>query len=313
MKLHQALVITAFIQFAQVSWAEDVLMNIVPDWPDAKLVEASTHGDDRSVEQGSRISLRITSTQDAHLAILLENAQGQVRVFIPRRPDSEDRIMPGSEMIFPDLGSGETMYADLPTGKAYVYLVASEQKAFKDAPWVSGDPLPWVNARDVLQRLGQPTVGRKAVTRMVVYVTNPTVKDFISKNEFVEFYTNGTRSVENADRGFRIGFKLNSADLDDFSKRQLAAVGSGMRDPRLESYRFAIEGHTDDLGSADYNEDLSLRRAEVVRSFLAQSSGVPKSRLDARGFGKSKPQVEGTSDQARSQNRRVVIRRVDKP
>jgi outer membrane protein OmpA-like peptidoglycan-associated protein len=293
-------------------WAQESLKALATDWPDAKVSEVSTHGNSLTVEQGSRFILRIASTQDAHLAILLENPQGMVRVFVPKRADGEDRIIPGSEMIFPDLGSGETLYADLPTGKASLYLVATEQSAFANSAWIAGDPLPWVSAREVLERLSLPAVGHKAVTRLAVYVTNPTVKDFVSKNEFVEFYTNGTRSVENADRGFRIGFKVNSAELDDFSKRQLAAVGGGMRDQRLEGFRFSIEGHTDDTGSDEYNDDLSMRRAEVVRSYLEQASGVTKSRLDTRGYGKRKPQLEGTSEEARAQNRRVVIRRVDK-
>jgi outer membrane protein OmpA-like peptidoglycan-associated protein len=293
------------------AWADDTLKALASDWPEAQLTETLSHGNDLSLEQGSRFSLRIASTQGAHLAILLENPQGQVRVFVPRRPDTGDLIIPGSEINFPDMASGETLYADSAVGKAFVYLVATEQPAFGGSKVISGDPHPWTDAHQVLTLLGQPAVGRKSVTRLVAYISNPTVRDYVSKSEFVDFYTNGTRSVENADRGFRIGFKINSAELDEFSKRQLEAVGGGMQDPHLQSYRFSIEGHTDDLGSTEYNDDLSLRRAEVVRNYLAHSAGVPTARLDARGFGKSKPQVEGTTEEARAQNRRVVIRRVD--
>jgi outer membrane protein OmpA-like peptidoglycan-associated protein len=295
------------------AWADDTLKALASDWPEAQVTETSSHGNDLSLEQGSRFSLRVASTQGAHLAILFENPRGQVRVFVPRRTGTGDLIIPGSEINFPDMASGETLYADAPVGKAFIYLVATEQPAFGGSKVIAGDPHPWTDAPQVLALLGQPAVGRKTVTRLVAYISNPAVKDYVSKSEFVDFYTNGTRSVENADRGFRIGFKLNSAELDDFSKRQLEAVGGGMQDPNLQSYRFSIEGHTDDLGSTEYNEELSLRRAEAVRNFLNHSAGVPTARLYARGFGKSRPQVEGTSDQARAQNRRVVIRRVDSP
>jgi outer membrane protein OmpA-like peptidoglycan-associated protein len=295
------------------AWADDTLKALASDWPEAQVTETLSHGNDLALEQGSRFSLRVASTQGAHLAILFENPRGEVRVFVPRRTDTGDLIIPGSEINYPDMASGETLYADSPVGKAFVYLIATEQPAFGGSKVIAGDPHPWTDAHQVLALLGQPAVGRKTVTRLVAYISNPTVKDYVSKSEFVDFYTNGTRSVENADRGFRIGFKLNSADLDDFSKRQLEAVGGGMQDPSLQSYRFSIEGHTDDLGSTQYNDELSERRAQAVRDYLSRSAGVSTTRLDARGFGKSKPQVEGTSEQARAQNRRVVIRRIDAP
>jgi len=62
-----------------------------------------------------------------------------------------------------------------------------------------------------------------------------------------------------------------------------------------------IEGHTDDVGSEDYNMDLSVRRAEAVRNILVKK-GVSSERITTIGFGKSLPV---SSD--RAQNRRVNI------
>ena len=65
-----------------------------------------------------------------------------------------------------------------------------------------------------------------------------------------------------------------------------------------------IEGHTDDWGSDEYNRDLSQRRAEAVRNYLA-GKGVARKRLEARGFGESRPVQSNTTDEGRAANRRV--------
>jgi outer membrane protein OmpA-like peptidoglycan-associated protein len=215
------------------------------------------------------------------------------------------------DMMLPDTVNGEVLFADMNVGRAAVYLVGTEQPVFAGQMISQGDPPPWVSIDEIARRLENPASGARAITRLSMLVRAPSVKEFVSAGEFVEFYTVGTRSVKNADRGFRIGFKLNSADLDEFSRRQLESVGAGMMDQRLVAQRFLIEGHTDDLGTPDYNRELSVRRAQAVRDYLTRVSGVPRQRLDIRGLGQSRPQVEGSTEQARSQNRRVVIRRLD--
>jgi OOP family OmpA-OmpF porin len=72
--------------------------------------------------------------------------------------------------------------------------------------------------------------------------------------------------------------------------------------------RIEVNGHTDDVGSDEYNEKLSERRAITVEDYLL-SQGVPRDQLAiVKGFGKAAPLVEGTSEEARAQNRRVEVR-----
>jgi len=70
--------------------------------------------------------------------------------------------------------------------------------------------------------------------------------------------------------------------------------------------RLSIEGHTDDTGTDAHNLDLSRRRAESVRQALVRL-GIDGARLEARGFGRSKPLLPGTSAEAREKNRRVEL------
>jgi outer membrane protein OmpA-like peptidoglycan-associated protein len=67
-----------------------------------------------------------------------------------------------------------------------------------------------------------------------------------------------------------------------------------------------IEGHTDSIGDEGYNQDLSLRRADAVRSYLA-GRGVASSRLSALGKGEAFPVAGNDSAAGRQQNRRVEV------
>ena len=67
-----------------------------------------------------------------------------------------------------------------------------------------------------------------------------------------------------------------------------------------------IEGHTDSTGSAEYNLDLSQRRATAVRSFM-QAQGLDTERLEAVGFGMQRPVADNETPEGRKRNRRVEI------
>jgi outer membrane protein OmpA-like peptidoglycan-associated protein len=71
--------------------------------------------------------------------------------------------------------------------------------------------------------------------------------------------------------------------------------------------KLAIEGHTDDVGAAASNQSLSEKRAEAVRQHLVETYGVDKSRLQAKGFGASKPTTGNDTPEGRQQNRRVEL------
>ena len=67
-----------------------------------------------------------------------------------------------------------------------------------------------------------------------------------------------------------------------------------------------IEGHTDNIGSEAYNQELSERRAEAVYDFLVEQ-GVDAARMTHRGFGFSRPVADNATDEGRQRNRRVDL------
>ena len=73
-----------------------------------------------------------------------------------------------------------------------------------------------------------------------------------------------------------------------------------------------IEGHTDNVGGDDYNQGLSQRRADSVRSFLLQQ-GISPERIVASGKGEQRPVADNASEGGRQQNRRVEVIIVNPP
>jgi peptidoglycan-associated lipoprotein len=68
-----------------------------------------------------------------------------------------------------------------------------------------------------------------------------------------------------------------------------------------------VQGHTDNVGSAKYNEELGESRAEAVRVYLNQKQGFPLHRMNAISYGKTEPVADNKTRQGRATNRRVVL------
>jgi outer membrane protein OmpA-like peptidoglycan-associated protein len=82
---------------------------------------------------------------------------------------------------------------------------------------------------------------------------------------------------------------------------KVAGIISGHPGLRLE-----VEGHTDNVGGDDYNQQLSEQRGSSVRDYLTQA-GIPGSSVTTKGFGKSQPVASNDTSAGRQQNRRVEL------
>lgn len=101
----------------------------------------------------------------------------------------------------------------------------------------------------------------------------------------------------------KVFFKTNSDVIEKKSFALLDNVAAVLQaHPELAKIR--VEGHTDNVGDAAYNKDLSGRRAASVRKYL-MGKGVLETRLDSAGFGMEKPIAPNDNEAGRSQNRRV--------
>jgi outer membrane protein OmpA-like peptidoglycan-associated protein len=102
-----------------------------------------------------------------------------------------------------------------------------------------------------------------------------------------------------------IPFEYNSDNLSTEALLTLKRLGAALKDTRLSGYRFKIAGHTDAKGSMEYNQKLSERRAEAVRSYLVFQYDLEPDRIEAAGFGKT--QLLDPSKPDDGINRRVQV------
>jgi outer membrane protein OmpA-like peptidoglycan-associated protein len=119
----------------------------------------------------------------------------------------------------------------------------------------------------------------------------------------------GRREESESDQSvnLNIPFELNSAALQPQASEQLKQLQLALASPALGKNRFVVAGHTDAKGSAEYNKQLSLRRAETVKRFLVEK-GIDPARLDTVGYGSDKLLSPDHPDDP--SNRRVEIRAI---
>jgi len=102
-----------------------------------------------------------------------------------------------------------------------------------------------------------------------------------------------------------INFEYNSDVVRPRARQPLNDLGRVLSNEQMKGTVFFISGHTDAVGSADFNQDLSERRAEAVKRILIQEFRLPADTLVAVGYGKS--QLKNKADPFAGENRRVQV------
>ncbi len=105
-----------------------------------------------------------------------------------------------------------------------------------------------------------------------------------------------------------VEFDFDKATLRPENRELLSRIAGVLLTSK--GYRVQIHGHTDDIGSSEYNQRLSERRADAVRNYLVDA-GIDPGIISIKGHGKANPLMPGTTAQARAKNRRVEIGIID--
>lgn len=103
-------------------------------------------------------------------------------------------------------------------------------------------------------------------------------------------------------------FTFDSSDLSPKNRELLSRIAGILLVSK--GYGLSVYGYTDDVGTSEYNQQLSVRRAKAVEGYLVQS-GIDQSIINVKGYGKTNPLVPSTSASARAKNRRVEIALTD--
>jgi OOP family OmpA-OmpF porin len=102
-----------------------------------------------------------------------------------------------------------------------------------------------------------------------------------------------------------VTFAFDSAEIDPASAVVLDVAAETLLG--CPNANVTIEGHTDGIGSEEYNDGLSQRRSNAGVSHL-ENRGVPSSRLTAVGYGESRPVASNDTEEGRALNRRIELK-----
>jgi OOP family OmpA-OmpF porin len=103
-----------------------------------------------------------------------------------------------------------------------------------------------------------------------------------------------------------VNFKSAQFELNDEARGKLDALAAKVKDQK--GYVLEIQGFTDNRGSESLNLQLSEKRAETVKRYLATQHDIPLFRISVIGVGEAKPADDNKTKEGRAHNRRVEVR-----
>jgi len=204
---------------------------------------------------------------------------------------------------------------EYPQPRPIRYLIAFKDSVIHaaDAYWVNGNTLYYIT-RDhqqmtaPLDSVDRPLSERLNSEQNVVFYL-PSLSAKAELRRVLEQQFNLILDTRNTSRGLvvRISdvfFGFNQYTLTPTAREKLAKIaGILIAYSRLCPH---LEGYTDNVGSAEYNLQLSRKRADAVRDFLI-SQGVAAADVTAKGFGEADPVTSNATPAGRQQNRRVEM------
>jgi OmpA-OmpF porin, OOP family len=117
----------------------------------------------------------------------------------------------------------------------------------------------------------------------------------------------GHAAIKTAAVSLNIQFATGSDELTPQAIRALDQLGQALGSPKLTSYHFRIEGHTDTVGTVELNKSLSERRADTVVKYLTTKYQIDPARLQAVGMGEDGLLIATPAQTPEARNRRVLV------
>lgn len=278
----------------------EALESISGTWPDAMFSIDVTGAQDGEAVLNQRLEIAYEAALPGYLAYLSISSHGDLTLY---RDPAKGAKKSGTAtyVIKPPLGSEQLIVL------------------FASAPWDALFP-----HGATVRELGGDREGAAAFVQQLAQRGADNVKLANRRYEFAvaanpgatEYTTRGiVRQVQEARRDHtasggtaripsRIEFEFDSDHLTSQGKLDLDVFGEALKTDLREG-AVALEGHTDAIGTDEYNQALSERRAAAAKQYLVDSFGIPPARLTAVGLGKSDPIASNEDANGRSRNRRV--------
>ena len=149
----------------------------------------------------------------------------------------------------------------------------------------------------------QPITSNRIKTRSISF--DPVKKSTPQLEAKADLDANAEQLTKSVGIGLPIQFDFNSDSITSASRPYIDELGKMLSREDLLNEKVIIEGHTDAVGSALYNKQLSLRRAQSIKQYLFSQYGVDRHRMMVSGKGEYQP-LKGQNPFA-AVNRRVEI------
>ena len=178
------------------------------------------------------------------------------------------------------------------------------KRAIPDSP-TSHLEIPLADPSETLiinpsDRLSSPSIQPQNVTAIGPMVSVPKADTDSLPNE--PFPANIRRRF----RFPELTFSMNQWELSDEGRKSLSLVAEELRKDN-QFFIVSIEGHTDDVGSANYNQVLSFKRAVAAATHLVLRDGFDPARIFVKGYGESRPIADNEKVEGRALNRRIEL------
>ena len=281
---------------------------------------------------GDELIYRVKSNKPAFFTFILVDARGNMAVLKPDALPNSGINGASQNLTFPteeQSQSGQsTITQAMPLGKETIFLLATDQQIPADVfgldpstDFVSyGSDLS--ESRDLAMRLNDHSNGMKVeLKRYEYFVDSDTqfstrsirreISARVGKSELTAASVTRTQRepvVESDPVVINdIRFDYNSDVLTIRGINQLEVLGSELIDLQQQNQlpRIRLTGHTDSVGSADYNLDLSKRRSLASKRFLVDELGLPEEFIETNGMGEAVEIEDNSTDSGRARNRRV--------
>jgi outer membrane protein OmpA-like peptidoglycan-associated protein len=279
------------------------LEGIKATWPEA-LFSIDVHGtSDGSALLNQRLDIQYEAASAGYVVYVRLSSHGDVTLF---RNMTKAARASGTEpyVIRPPLGSEQllVLFADTPWDAFFPKGSATrEVGANPEDVAAFVQQLTQLNAQHVLFAARRYELEVQATPGGTQYTTRGIIRTVIDAGNG----KSGAGSGGGAARiPSRIEFEFDSDRLTAQGKLDLDTFGEALVTDLRDS-SLALEGHTDAVGTDEYNQGLSERRAAAAKQYLIDSFPIAASRLTTMGMGKSNPIASNDDAGGRSQNRRV--------
>jgi len=266
--------------------------------------------DSDNLRIGSSIQFTFGTDTNCYITMIVINSESVVSIIQP----FENGYLPAKifPALYPESDSLEKFEVAPPTGIETVQTFCTQEPLLvNELDGVAGYNYDGTDATNLLMavvtRISQLEAGSYAQASWKQRITGRSVLAQYNDTDVVDYFATKTRSIKRKRLPLEIKFEYASARLTGDALGTLDMIGKALSSENLRSRHFRIGGHTDAIGSDEYNLTLSEQRANTARDYLQSQFNISHERLSVSPYGEHFPKADNESKQGRAENRRVEL------